>query len=537
MDTAAHERMSGVDTAWLRMDGPAGSMMIVGVGTTATPMDPGEFRRMVEQRVLCFPRFRQKAVADPLGASWVEDADFDLDAHVIHETLAEPAGRRELEALAGRLASRPLDPQRPLWQLHLVEHYQGGSAWVMRVHHCYADGIAMIRVLLSMAEQDPGAAMAPRPTAVPHEAAPDGATTGRGPMEQLLQPASDILESALVEGAKMLELGVHQLFHPGQAATLAAQAGGMAMEFLKSLALPDDPATPLRGPLSGEKAVAWGVPIPLHEVQTVGRVLGCTVNDVLMSTVAGALGRYLRERGVDTQALRLRASVPVNLRGNDESATLGNRFGLLLVDLHTGIANPLRRLPAMHDAMAALKGSLQSRMSLVTLGVMGLLPAALQAPFVDLVSRKATVVVSNVPGPRAPLTLCGQLVTGMYFWVPQSGSISTGLSLLSYAGNVYFGVISDRAVIQAPARLVTLFAREFENLVLATTVGALALRELPSPRIDTVQQKRADRREYDSDPAAAPTAKGVPWLPARNRARPAREPAQEVPGRRGRRPP
>ena len=158
-----HERMSSVDTAWLRMDTPGNSMMIVGVSATETPIHRADFRRMVEQRLLCFPRFRNKAVADPMGASWVEDDEFDLDAHLKFVTLPAPAERRQLEALAAELASTPLDPRRPMWQLHLVEDYRGGSAWITRVHHCYADGIAMIRVLLSMTEQDSGPALASRP--------------------------------------------------------------------------------------------------------------------------------------------------------------------------------------------------------------------------------------------------------------------------------------------------------------------------------------------------------------------------------------
>ena len=499
MARSAHERMSSVDTAWLRMDGPAGSMMIVGVSATATPIRPADFRRMVEQRLLCFPRFRQRVVADAFGASWVEDADFDLEAHVVTEVLPAPHDQGALQALAGRLASRPLDPGRPLWQLHLVERYQGGSAWITRVHHCYADGIAMIRVLLSMTEQDPGAAMAPREPAAARGGRPRSKTSGvagtLGLLEQAVQPAGDIVEHVLVEGARLLEFSVQGLFHPGQAAGLAAIAGGMAGEFLRVLALPDDPATPLRGSMSGEKAVAWGPPIPLREVQTVGRALGCTVNDVLMATVAGALGACLREHGHDTHELRLRASVPVNLRGTDEPLTLGNRFGLVFVELVPGIANPLQRLHAMHEAMATLKGSLQPRASFVSLGLMGLLPGALQTPLVELFSRKATAVVSNVPGPRAPLTLCGQRVTEMYFWVPQSGSIGIGVSLLSYAEHVHFGVISDRALMPSPAGFVHHFSREFEALVLATAVGALALRHVPSPRIDTVQQKRRVRAE------------------------------------------
>ena len=480
MTTAQHERMSSVDTAWLRMDGPGNSMMILGVSATATPVRAADFRRTIEQRLLCFARFRNRPVADALGASWLEHEDFDLDQHVKVVVLPEPAGKAELERLAAELASTPLDPRRPMWQFHFVERYNGGSAWVMRVHHCYADGIAMIRVLLSMTEQDSGPAMGPRPAGRRKSGARRAGADVLPVLswvEQLAQPAEDILENALAEGARLLETGIHQLFHPDRAAALASQAGGMAGEFAKVLALPDDPDTPLKGPLSGYKAVAWGPPIPLHEVRTVGRALGCTINDVLMSTVAGALGGYLRGHGFDTDDLAVRASVPVNLRAAEEPLTLGNRFGLVFVEMPIGIKDPLRRLYATSDTMAALKGSLQPPMTLMMLGLMGMLPAMVQAPAIELFSRKATAVVSNVPGPQAPLYLCGQRISEMYFWVPQSGTIGVGVSLLSYAGHVYVGVISDRKLVKAPDAVVARFGPEFEKLLLAATVGALAMRE------------------------------------------------------------
>jgi WS/DGAT/MGAT family acyltransferase len=479
--------MSSVDTAWLRMDGPSGAMMIVGVSTTETPIRPRDFRRMIEQRLLCFARFRQRPVADALGASWIEDDAFDLDAHVQRVVLPEPAGKAELQALAAELASSPLEPQRPLWQVHLVERYNGGSAWIMRVHHCYADGIAMIRVLLSMTEQDPAPALGHRTPPARRPAVDVRPVLSW--VEQFTQPAGDILENALAEGVKLLETGIHQLFHSERVATIAAQAGGMVGEFARVLALPDDPDSPLRGNLGGRKAVAWGAPIPLHEVKTVGRALGCTINDVLMSTVAGVLGNYLSSRGFDTDGLTLRASVPVNLRAADEPLTLGNRFGLVFVELAAGLANPLARLYATSDTMAALKGSLQPPMALMSLGLMGMMPAIVQAPLVELFSRKATVVVSNVPGPQAPLYMCGQRVSEMYFWVPQSGSIGIGLSLLSYAGQVYFGIVSDRQLVDDPDALVARFAQEFEKLLLAATVGALAVKEKA-----TVPRRRKARR-------------------------------------------
>jgi WS/DGAT/MGAT family acyltransferase len=483
-------------------------MMIVGVSATATPIRRADFRRMIEQRLLCFSRFRQRVVADALGASWVEDLDFDLDAHLKYAVLPAPAGKAELQALVADLASVPLDPSRPRWQFHLVENYNGGSAWVMRVHHCYADGIAMIRVLLSMTEQDSGPALAahaprgkePRSRKGTPDVLPVLSWIGR-----FAQPTGDILEQALAEGAKLLEGGIHQVFHLESTAAIAAQAGGMIGEFAKVLTLADDPDTPLRGALSGMKQVAWAEPIPLHEVKTIGKALDCTVNDVLMSTVAGALGSYLRDEGFDTDGLVLRASVPVNLRAAEEPLTLGNKFGLVFVDMAVGLRNPLQRVFAMHDTMAALKGSMQPPMTLMVLGLMGLLPAALQAPAIELFSRKGSAVVSNVPGPQAPLYMCGQRVSEMYFWVPQSGTIGLGISILSYAGKVLFGLIADRNLVKEPQRIVDRFGPEFEKLLLAVTVGALAVKEkeraLERAKAAARRRRKSSRRK---SAAAAP---------------------------------
>jgi WS/DGAT/MGAT family acyltransferase len=485
MNAPSHQRMSSIDTAWLRMDGPGSPMMIVGVSATETPIRPADFRRMLETRLLCFERFRQRPVTDAMGASWVEHESFDLDEHLVVDDLEAPAGKRQLQAVAARLASEPLDPGRPLWQFHLFPRYGAGSAWITRVHHCYGDGIAMTRVLLSMTEQDAPPVSAAR-------------RTGRGPgrrggrpgfgtpaipewLNRLTQPTSDILEQALAGGAKLLEAGIHQAFHLETTAGVLAQAGSMIGEFAKVLVLPDEPATPLRGALGGRKAIAWADPIPLADMKTIGHALDCTLNDVVMATVAGALGSHLRERGFDTDGLVLRASTPVNLRGVDEPLTLGNKFGLVFVDLPVGTRNPLQRVYSMHGTMQGIKRSVQPPMTLLALGLMGFLPAGLQAPAIDLLSRKASVVVSNVPGPQAPLYMCGQRISDMHFWVPQSGTIGVGISVLTYAGRVHFGVIADRNLVDDPAALAERFGPEFEQLLLAATVGALAARQARAP--------------------------------------------------------
>jgi len=501
MTASDHGRMSSVDTAWLRMDRPGNPMMIVGVTVTATPVSFKQFTAMLESRFLCFPRFRYRPVRDALGASWLESEEFTLEAHLERVRLPEPAGKAELEALTAELAAAPLDPAQPMWRFHFIGRYGGGSAWIMRMHHCYADGMAMIRVLLSMAEQDPAPAMAAsKPTA--HAAGKGGDSTrqAREPAfaplwllrraQQLSRPAGDILESALAEGARLLEGGVHQLLRPGQAALHLSQAASMARELAKVLALPDDPQTPLRGRLSGTKRVAWAEPIPLREVKIVGRALGCTVNDVLMATVAGALGEHLRSQHFDTDRLAIRASMPINLRTAEEPLTLGNKFGLVFVDLPIGIRDPLQRVLAVHQTMGQLKDSMQPPMTLLALGLMGWLPAAAETPLIDMFSRKGSLVASNVPGPQAPIYICGQRIAEMYFWVPQSGTMGLGVSILSYAGQVFFGVIADRALVEDPRGVVERFCGQFERLLLAVTVGALAAKKKTQKK----KKKGASRR-------------------------------------------
>ena len=260
---------------------------------------------------------------------------------------------------------------------------------------------------------------------------------------------SNILESALVEGARLFEGGVYRAFHPEDTAALALQAGGMVGEFGRVLALPDDPPTPLRGALSG----------------------------VLTATIAGALGSHLRDaHGWNTAGLVLRASVPVNLRTAEEAMTLGNRFGLAFVDLDVGTRDPLGRLFRMHDTLRTLKGSQQPPISLMVLGLLGLLPALAQASAIELFSRKATLVASNVPGPQAPLHLCGQRISEMYFWVPQSGSIGVGVSMFSYAGQVFLGLIADCNLIPNPRPLADSLVTEFERLALVASVALLGTR-------------------------------------------------------------
>ena len=462
--------MSAVDAAWLRMDRPTNLMMIVGVVVFDTRVDFRRFRRTIKERFLAFPRFRCCARPDAVSADWEKDVAFDLDRHVLRARLPTPAGQAELEAFVSELASEDLDRDHPLWQFHFFERFQGGSAAILRIHHCYADGMAMIRVFLTLTDTQakPAATKAAARAAREPPRVADEAEAWLG---RLNIPGAGLLRQAYAEGAAFLARAVDIAANPEQAGELARHALGIAGELARVATLSDDPPTRFKGPLGTRKIAAWTDPLPLAEVKAVARALGCTINDLLMSTAAGALGGYLRQHGEDTDGLTIRAAVPVNLRDPASAASLGNYFGLVFLELPIGIRNPLQRLFEVHAAMSRLKGSYQPLLTLGLMAALGRLPASVEAAAIDLLSTKASAVATNVPGPQQPLYLAGGRIGRLIFWVPQSGDIGLGISILSYAGQVQFGLIADAKRVPDPDEVAARFREEFENVVFSVLLG------------------------------------------------------------------
>jgi len=463
-ERGTREAMSKVDTAWLRMERPTNRMMITGVLMFAGPLDAARIKDLLAERFLAFRRFRQRAAIGANGAYWETDADFDLDWHVRVAALPGAADKIELEAFVSDLASTPLDHSKPLWQFHIVEDYVSpegrGSVLVARIHHCYADGLALVQVLLSLTD-----------TAAQPEAHAELARTwlkrDRGSvLERLLEPMQDGLQKMLAAGEKTWAKLAEMLADPAVAAAIAHEGSEITRELGIALTLADDPVTPLRGALGGVKRVAWAEPLPLHEVKTLGKALGCTVNDVLLACAAGAIRGYLRDLGDEVDGLTIRATVPVNLRPLEHAKKLGNHFGLVFLDLPIGEPNPLRRLERVAACMRELKGRRQAVVAFGLLAALGMGPAVLQQPALELFSRKASAVATNVPGPQQPLFMAGVEVRELMFWVPQTGSIGLGLSIISYNGRVHFGVVGDSKRVRDPDAIVQRFASEFEKLLL-----------------------------------------------------------------------
>ena len=501
----AKEKMSSVDTAWLRMDSTTNLMMIVGVMIFDTPLDVERFKSLIAGRLLVYPRFRQYVVDDGMMAHWIDDPHFDIDAHLHRVRLPGAGGERELQSMVGDLASERLDKGKPLWQMHLVENYQGGSALITRVHHCIADGIALIGVLLNLTDEDPNAPDTPRESPMLAKSkvkkfakrresfnlfnalGPFGETLQAklAPAMQVLAPVAGVaqsvfdqlgplkapIESAMDDGARignrMVAKYSRWVDDPSLAMDGAKVAAGFAQELAYLATMPSDSVTRLKGKTGTVKCVAWSEPLDLTRVKDVGYVLGCSVNDVLLACVAGAIRSYLVSKGDNVDGALLRAFVPVNLRAPGNEYKLGNHFGLVGLELPIGEANPIARVFEVRTRMNALKTGYQAAVSMALLGILGYVPKAVQRQALSLLSDKGTAVMTNVPGPAKPLYLAGSKIAQNMFWVPQSGHIGMGVSILSYAGGVQFGLITDRKLCPDPQAIISQFEPEFDKLLTA----------------------------------------------------------------------
>lgn len=426
--------LSKADAAWLHMDRPDNLMMITALFTFDQPLDYDRFQEVVEERMIRrFDRFRMrvKRSRNPLRRpSWVPVKDFKVENHLKRCTLGDGT-QEELMKFVSAKMSRRLSRRRPLWEITLVDGLEnGGGAMVAVLHHAIADGIALMKVLMNLTDS----------------ASSNSANVVRVQKERQLQ----VRPNRLVEIARK---------HLGATAELG---GGL---------LRAEPKTPFKGPLTVKKKVAVSQPIPLEDIKLARIPTKSTVNDILMTALTGGLRRYvLREQGNIPADTCIRAVVPVDLR-READDELGNRFGLIFMELPIGIAETEQQLLEVKRRMDELKNSPQAVMVLGLLTAVGSVPAELEKQVVTMFGARATAVCTNVPGPKEALLLADREIAGMMFWVPQSGGLGLGLSILSYNGQVRVGIAADAGLIEKPERLVQDFEAAFRELIVSTKAG------------------------------------------------------------------
>ena len=487
----SREYLSNIDAAWLHMEEPTNLMMINGFFQFNGSVDFDRIRITLEHRLLDrYGRFKQRVVESRLPMRqpyWEIDPHFDIDAHLHRIALPAPGDDAALYEMISDLASTPLDFSKPLWQFHVIEGYTGGGDLLFcRLHHSIADGIALMQVLLSMCDED---ADAPWP-----EPAVERDRHKRG-IGSLFRPyISAVKTSSRVVGT-VASGGADVILHPIATVGKIKDAMGFSASFTARLGyltiLASDPKTVFKGPLGVTKVAAWSEPVPLGEIKMVGKAMGGTINDTLMATVSGALRRYMIERDDSPDGLDVRAMVPVNLRSPEDALkNLGNNFALVLLALPVGIEDPLERFLVVRSRMDELKDSAEPVVTYVVLQAMGLAPAEVEKRGVEFYAAKTSLVLTNVPGPAEKLYFAGRRIEKLMFWVPQSGRMGLGVSIMSYAGEVLIGVITDEGLVPDPETIVAYFHEDFEEMKSLVEQIEGQIYKGSVPMIDTAERGR-----------------------------------------------
>lgn len=480
----ARKKMSFPDHAWLRMNDPNNLMVITGMMILDAPLDYERLKAAIELSLLRFRRFHQR-LAPPkapfIRPYWEDDPTFNLESHMQRVQLPPPGDKQALQELISTLMSTELDYSRPLWQIYIVENYQGGSALIARLHHSLADGISLFQVLLSMTDTT----ATPSPAAQNQDGTQNGGQYSSGPTRTL---NSAILNSdnwnarkLWEEGEKLFSDPSHARYRARQFIDLAATAGRLALRR-------PDPSTVLKGSLGKAKRAAWSEPIALQDVKTIGKTFNSTVNDVLLTAMAGALGQYINFRGEAARDVSIRSFVPVNLRPIKLDEELGNKFGMVFLSLPMGIEDSIQRLYKVKQNMDEIKASSEAVVTFGIINLLGAVPPWVEEIAVDFFDTKATTIVTNVPGPQTQIYLAGAPINTAMAWVPQSGKIALGVSIVSYNGKVFLGVATDQSLIPDPEAIIEFFRVELEEMTSRAQKVRAERQEAMQPMLSMLDQ-------------------------------------------------
>jgi WS/DGAT/MGAT family acyltransferase len=460
----AFERLSAQDLSFLVGETPAAPMHVAGIqilelgplATASGGVDFAAVRRGYEAVLHRIPRYRQKLVWTPLlgGAAWVDDPHFQLDFHLRHTALPRPGTVEQLKRLAGRLVAQPLHRERPLWELWVIEGLLGDRFAVLsKLHHCMIDGVSGVDLAMILMSTTPAAALEEPPPYVPRPT-PSG-------VELLWRELRRRARLPLRLAGGLAGLG------RGAAGELAARL--RAIRELLGFAVRPASGTPLNGEIGPHRRCDW-LAHSLADVKALRRAAGCTVNDVVLATVAGAVRGYLLSRGVDPGALDFRVSAPVSVRGEAERGRLGNRVSSWILGLPLGEADPRARLLAVRRATEALKRSKQA------LGVETMMQLAEWTPpvLLGLGARAAqgpiNALVTNVPGPQFPLYLLGARLLELIPLAPLLPNLGLVIGLFSYDGRLFWGLNADYELVPDLARFAAGIDAAFSELAAAFDV-------------------------------------------------------------------
>lgn len=480
------DRLRPLDRVFLELESPTEHMHSAGLflldGPGEQEFEFARFVALVRSRLHLVPRYRQKVAFTPLNLAnpvWIDDEHFDLSYHVRHAALPRPGRMDQLMDYVGRLISRPLDRERPLWELYVIEGLEEDRvAYLGKTHHAMVDGITGIDIatLLLDPEQDVGPIPDPRPW---HPAPrPSGLRLATSAAQDLLSSPVGVVDAA------------RRLLSTPRAAAGRALRVGRGVAALARTSVGPGGSSPLNRSNGAYRRFAIQR-LSLEDVKLVKNTFATTVNDVILATVGDAVGRFLRARGEDTRGLQLKVMVPVSVRTDDDRLLFGHRIASVFVPLPVDQMDPVERLRELHDTMKDIKERQHAVGAEFLVGLSAYAPPTLHALSSRLAARNRRLynfVVTNVPGPQQPMYSLGMRLLGAFPAVPLAQNHSFAVGLTSLDGWLNLGFIGDWGAVPDLENITTLVADALRELVkhaeAAGTRAQLARTPSPAPTTD-----------------------------------------------------
>jgi len=432
------DRLTAQDASFLHIENASAHMHVASVMLFEGPPPPyDDLLEAIEHRLGLVPRYRQRLAFVPFGQGrprWVDDPHLNLRYHLRSTALPSPGTERQLKDLAGRVFSQQLDRDKPLWEIWLVEGLEHDRfAMLAKTHHSLVDGISGVDIMSVLFDS----------------AAEPAAPTARGDrwLPRPVPSGAQLLAEALLERATMpaeVARTVRSVFRGPRRMLFGLRNAAVGVGAMAWSGLNPAPATPYNGTLGPHRRYTW-VRAELRDIKAIKDSLGGTVNDVVLATVAGGLGRHLRGRGHNTDGLELKAMIPVSVRSDVERGELGNRVAAMMAPLPVWCQEPLARLDIVREELKGLKSGGQAVGAQVLTDLTGFAPATIMDQAARLMSRQRffNLVVTNVPGPQFPLYMAGRRMIEAFPMVPLAAGQGLGVALLSYHGKINFGLVGD----------------------------------------------------------------------------------------------
>ncbi len=510
-------RMSAEDASFIYFEKPDAPLHIGCVGIFEGTIAFERLFKSIDARMHLIPRYRQMAIIPPFYAghpTWEDDATFSLERH-LRVVRMPPGTDTQLRELCSEFFEPMLPRDRPLWDIVLIHGLEGDrSAMLTRVHHCLVDGVSGVELLLALLDLVPN----PEPTPPPAEPWRPKATPTP------LQSWGDAMFDEWQRGVRNVAEFQQNLLDPrGQMRRMTDLAH--AVEVALPTALRPPAKASWNKPVSGKRRVAWAE-VSFQEVRGIRSALGGTVNDVMLTLLGGALGRYMTARGEKTDKVTVRLMIPVNVRAEDQKGTLGNRVSMMLPNIPVGIADPALRLQAVRDEMQRLKDQSQANAFEAFAQLSENVPAAFHA----LAGRNGVpaggvnLVCTNVPGPMIPLWSVGHRMLTSYPMLPLAGDLGLGVGIMSFHKSLFFGVMSDPAIAPDVESIADYLVAEFAALRAAAGVAVSDLPDIGALRSMNGNGHAAEQSAPGANgrsaaptpaPLAAASAKPAPRAPKR----------------------